>query len=55
MLEIFDRWISGRKINLLRDQIAHTHDEDAKRVLEEALAVEQRTLESGKDKRAPEK
>jgi hypothetical protein len=41
VLEIFDRWLIGRKINLLKDQIAHAQDERTKRVLEEALAAEQ--------------
>lgn len=45
MLEIFDRWISGRKINLLKDQIAHAHDDRTKHILEEALAAEQRAAE----------
>jgi hypothetical protein len=45
VLEIFDRWITGRKINLLKDQIAHAQDEHTKHVLEEALAAEQTAVE----------
>jgi hypothetical protein len=56
VLEIFDRWISGRKINLLKDQIAHAQDEHTKHVLEEALAAEQKAAEqSGKDVQVLEK
>lgn len=56
MLEIFDRWISGRKIKLLKDQIAHAQDERTRHALEQELAVEQKALEqTDKDRRVLEK
>jgi hypothetical protein len=45
LTEIFDRWISRQKIGLLKSQLAHAQDENAKHVLEEELAAEQKTLE----------
>jgi hypothetical protein len=46
LIDIFDRWISRRKISLLKSELAHTQDENTKHVLEEELTAEERTLKS---------
>lgn len=53
LIEIFDRWISRRKIGLLKSELAHTQDESAKHVLEEELAAEQKTLEKTYEGKQP--
>jgi len=45
LTEIFDRWLVRQKIELLKSELAHAKDEDAKHVLEEELAAEQKTLQ----------
>ncbi len=45
LIEIFDRWISRRKIGLLKSELAHTQDEDKKHVLELELVAEEKALE----------
>jgi hypothetical protein len=45
MLEIFDRWLIRRKINVIKDRLAYAQDDNTRRVLEQELAAERKTLE----------
>lgn len=45
LIEIFDRWISRRKISLLKSELTHTQDQNTQHVLEEELVAEERALE----------
>lgn len=46
LIEIFDRWLSRRKIGLLKNELAHAQDERTKHVLEDELAVEEEALKN---------
>ncbi len=45
LIEIFDRWISRRKIGLLKSELGHAQDEDTKHILEQELVAEEKALE----------
>lgn len=46
LIEIFDRWISRRKINLLKDELAHVQDNNTKHALEKELTAEEKALKN---------
>ena len=53
LIEIFDRWLTRRKIALLKDEIAHVQDSAARHALEEELQAEESTLEKEKRTQTP--
>lgn len=53
LIEIFDRWISRRKIDLLKSELAHAQDENTKHVLEEELTAEEKALKKTYEHKQP--
>lgn len=51
MLEIFDRWLIRRKINYLKGELAHAHDETTRRALSEVIAAEQQSAEKALERK----
>jgi len=46
MLEVFDRWLIRRKINYIKEELAHAQNDAGRVALERELATELVTLET---------